>query len=77
MLIVGTKKIRSYEKGLMFKGGEFKGVLGTGRHWFFDPLNRVNINVVSQRNPWLFHPDLDLMRAGSWAWKDEKPARQR
>ena len=42
-------KIRSYEIGLYFRDGEFKGLLGTGRHWFFDPLGKVKVEVVSQR----------------------------
>ncbi len=54
-------KVRSYEKGLYFKDGEFKGLLDTGRHWFFDPLRRVRVEVVSQRNPWLAHEELDLI----------------
>ena len=46
-----TIKIRSYEIGLHFRDGEFKGLLGTGRHWFFDPLGKVKVEVVSQRSP--------------------------
>ena len=61
MFIMGSAKIRSYEKGLYFRDREFKGVLATGRHWFFDPLNRVKVDVVSQRDPWLSHKDLDVI----------------
>ena len=61
MIVVGTKKVRSFEKGLYFRDGEFRGVLETGRHWFFDPLNRVEIDIVSQRTPWLVHKDLDII----------------
>jgi hypothetical protein len=35
-----TIKIRSYEIGLHFGDGEFKGLLGAGRHWFFDLLDK-------------------------------------
>ena len=31
-------RIRSYEVGLHFRDGEFKGLLSEGRHWLFDPL---------------------------------------
>ena len=66
MFIVGSAKVRSYEKGLYFRDGEFKGVLSAGRHWFFDPLNKVRVDVVSQREPWLTHKDLDvIVKAGS------------
>jgi regulator of protease activity HflC (stomatin/prohibitin superfamily) len=61
MFIIGSKKIRSYEKGLLFRDKEFKRVLGTGRHWFIDPLNKVRVDVVSQRAPWFAHVDLDMI----------------
>ncbi|MEK7992243.1 MAG: slipin family protein, partial [Planctomycetota bacterium] len=70
MFIIGSAKIRSYEKGLYFRDKEFKGVLGTGRHWFMDPLNKVQVDVVSQRDPWLSHKDLDVI-AKSGALKEE------
>ncbi len=64
-----TIKIRSYEMGLCFRDGEFKGLLGTGRHWFFDPLGKVKVEVVSQRSPWLAHEKLDVI-VKSGALKD-------
>src|SRR5712691_6735849 len=53
--------IRSFEVGLLFRRGEFCGLLGAGRHWFFDPLGRVTVDVVSQRAPWLTHEKLDVI----------------
>lgn len=53
--------VRSFEAGLHFDNGEFRGVRGTGTHWFIDPLNRVKVEVVSQRQPWLVHEKLDLI----------------
>lgn len=73
MFIVGNAKIRSYEKGLYFRDREFKGVLPAGHHWFFDPLNRVRVDVVSQRVPWLAHQDLDVI-VKSGALKDDATA---
>ena len=54
-------KIRSYEMGLLFRDGEFHGLLTPGVHWFFDPLKKVRVDVVSQRDPWLVHEKLDLI----------------
>ena len=54
-------KIRTYEMGLLFREGEFSGVLATGTHWFFDPLEKIRVDVVSQRDPWLAHEKLDLI----------------
>ena len=47
--------------GLYFRDGEFQGLLGAGRHWFFDPLGKVRVEVVSQRDPWLVHEKLDVI----------------
>ncbi len=61
-----TVKIRSYEVGLHFHDGEFKGLLAAGRRWFFDPLGKVQVEVVSQRTPWLTHEKLDvIVRSGA------------
>ncbi|MEM6822133.1 MAG: slipin family protein [Verrucomicrobiota bacterium] len=53
--------IRSYERGLIFKNKEFKEILGAGTYWFFDPLNRIRVDVVSERDPWILSNDLDLI----------------
>jgi len=53
--------IRSYEVGLKFYQNEFKGIVGSGTHWFFDPLHRSRIRVVSKREPWLDDEQLDLI----------------
>jgi regulator of protease activity HflC (stomatin/prohibitin superfamily) len=64
-----TVKIRNYEIGLLFRDGEFKGLLGAGRHWFFDPLGKVRVSIASQREPWLVHEKLDVI-VKSGALKD-------
>ncbi len=56
-----TLKIRSFEIGLYFRDGEFRGLLGEGRHWFFDPLRKTRVEVVSQREPRLAHEKLDVI----------------
>ena len=50
--------IRSYEKGLLFRDREFQAVLDAGKYWFVDPLNKVRVDIVSMRAPWLIHEDL-------------------
>jgi regulator of protease activity HflC (stomatin/prohibitin superfamily) len=58
-------KIREFERGLLFKDRQFRGVLKPGRHLFLDPLWRVKVDVVSVREPWLRHPDLEvIVRSG-------------
>ena len=37
-------KIRSYEYGLYFREGEFKGLLAPGRYWMFDPLLKKQVD---------------------------------
>jgi regulator of protease activity HflC (stomatin/prohibitin superfamily) len=60
-MVIKLVRIRSYEMGLYFHAAEFRGLLEPGRHWFFDPLRRVRVEVVSQRAPWLVHEKLDLI----------------
>lgn len=62
-------QIRSYEVGLLFRNGEFQELLTQGTRWFFDPLDKVRVDVVSQRDPWLLHEKLDLI-VKSGALKD-------
>lgn len=64
-----TKKIRKYEVGLHFRDGEFRGLLDAGRYWFFDPLGKVQVDVATQRSPWLSHEKLDVI-VKSGALKD-------
>jgi len=54
-------KIRSYEMGLLFREDEFQGLVTAGTHCFFDPLGKVRVDIVSQREPWLVHEKLDLI----------------
>jgi len=54
-------KIRSYEMGLYFRDREFRGVLEAGTHWLLDLLGRVQVDVVSRRDPWIMHEKLDLI----------------
>src|SRR6266852_5541480 len=60
-MILKHIKVGKYETGLYFREGEFRGLLEAGRHWFFDPLGRVRVDVVSQRAPWLVHDKLDII----------------
>ncbi|QDV33310.1 slipin family protein [Tautonia plasticadhaerens] len=53
--------VRSFEQGLLFRRGEFRGLVGEGTHWFFDPLGRIEVEVVSMRAPRLVHDRLDLI----------------
>ena len=65
MTILHRIKIRSYELGLVFRDGEFARLLGPGRRWIFDPLGRTQVQVVSQRVPWLVHEQLDqIVKSG-------------
>lgn len=54
-------EIRSYELGLVFQDGEFRGLLNEGTHWFFKPWADFSVDVVSLREPLLIHRHLDLL----------------
>lgn len=61
-------RIRSYETGLYFRDGEFRGVLDRRRNWFVDPLKRTRVDVLSRRNAWIIHEDLDeIVRSNALA----------
>src|SRR5262245_32030879 len=72
MFLFQRVKIRSYEVGLYFRDGEFKRLLPAGRHWLFDPLWKVQVDIASQRAPWLVHEKLDIIvRSGALAGRAE------
>ncbi|MCY3022350.1 MAG: slipin family protein [Planctomycetota bacterium] len=62
-VMVGMRKfkVRAHERGLLFSDNEFQVLLEPGRHWFFDPLFKIRVDVVSVRNVWLKHRDLDVI----------------
>jgi len=60
-MVLKLIKIRKDEMGLVFRDGDFRGLLEPGRRWFIDPLYRVKVQVISQRAPWLVHDKLDLI----------------
>jgi len=65
-MIVKHINIRSFEIGLCFRDREFQGLLEPGRHWLFDPLGKLRVEIVSQRDPWLLHEKLDMIvRSGA------------
>lgn len=67
-----TFKIHSYEKGFLFREDEFKGILQAGTHRFFDPFNKIRVDISSVRNPWIVHEKLDLLvKSGQLAGQAE------
>ncbi len=54
-------KIHSDEMGLFFYDGEFRALWGPGTRWLFDPLAKADVQIVSQRDPWLVHEKLDMI----------------
>ncbi|MFL6246380.1 MAG: slipin family protein [Thermoanaerobaculia bacterium] len=54
-------KIKPHERGLLFREGEPIAVLRPGVHWYLDPLLKLRLQIVSPRNPWLVHNDLELI----------------
>jgi regulator of protease activity HflC (stomatin/prohibitin superfamily) len=69
-MVLRRFKVREHERGLLFRDREFKRVLRPGRHWVWDPLFKVRVDVVSVRDVWLNHKELDVV-AKSGALGDE------
>ena len=61
MFVINRVKIRSFERGLFFKDGEFQKLLGSGKRWFMDLTNQFKVDVVSERDVWLEHEQLDVI----------------
>ncbi len=61
MILIKRIKICSYEIGLHFRAGEFQALLGEGVYWFFDPLMKDRVDIVSKRDPELVHENLDVL----------------
>jgi len=59
--MIRRMKINPHERGLLFREGDFLGVLQPGVHWRFDPLLKLRLQVATPRNPWLVHPELDVI----------------
>ena len=61
-------KIKPYERGLVFRDGELTDVLRPGVHWYLDPLSRLKLQIVSTKDAWLEHPDIEfLVKSGKLA----------
>jgi regulator of protease activity HflC (stomatin/prohibitin superfamily) len=69
-MVLRRFKVREHERGLMFRDREFKRVLRPGRHFVWDPFFKVCVDVVTVRDAWLVHKELDVI-AKSGALGDE------
>jgi regulator of protease activity HflC (stomatin/prohibitin superfamily) len=59
--MIRRMKIKAHERGLLFREGELVAVLRPGVHWYLDPLLKLRLQVVTPRDPWLVHKDLDII----------------
>lgn len=53
--------VRKHEFGLRFDEGEFTKVLGPGVYRVIDPMNRVTVDIASERDVYLQHRQLDVI----------------
>ncbi len=66
MLILRQVKIRQHERGLLFKDGEFHMMLNPGRHWVWGLSWKVGVELVSVREVYFAHQDLEVIaRSGA------------
>lgn len=65
MFLFKRVKVRDDEVGLLFRDGEFRGLIEAGTHRFVDLFRRVVVEVVSKRVPGFVHARLDqVVRSG-------------
>jgi len=70
--MVKRATIRSYEKGFLFRDHEFRALVESGRRWFFGRPFSLQVDVSSQRDPWINHEALDvIIRSGALKDKAE------
>src|SRR5262249_18754990 len=66
LMVLRRFKVRAHERGLLFRDREFAAVLRPGRHAMWDPFWKVAVDLVSVRDAWLVHKDLDvIVRSGA------------
>ncbi len=61
MLVVKRVEVKSYEKGLLFKSGEFKKILEPGKHWMILSSKKDELDIISLRDPWIINDKLDIL----------------
>src|SRR5258708_7384359 len=49
--MIHRMKIKAHERGLLFREGEVVTILRPGVHWYFDPLLKLGLQIVSPREP--------------------------
>lgn len=59
--MIRRMKIKPHERGLLWREGDLVAVLRPGVHWYIDLLLKLRLQVVSTRDTWLVHKDLDLI----------------
>jgi hypothetical protein len=63
-MLFGSKvKIKSFEKGFLFKDGEFQKILNRGTYYISLVTQKRKIAVISMRDPWIEHEQLDIIVA--------------
>jgi regulator of protease activity HflC (stomatin/prohibitin superfamily) len=63
-MLLRKTRVRTHERGLWFRHGEFRAVLGPGVHYFAGPFltgRRDRVTVVSTLSTRFEHPMLDVM----------------
>ncbi len=72
MFAIKKIKIRFNEIGLLFKDDKLEKLLPQGEYRFFDPAQRLRIDICNTEQTWLTHPQLDrLLRSGLLADETE------
>ncbi len=58
-------KIKRDEMGLLYKDGEFAGVLESGSHWLINPFEKTQVEKLKVSPPWIERRDLeDIVKSG-------------
>ena len=69
--MLSRKRILAHERGFYFLRKEFMDVLGKGIYWYLNPFRNENLDIVSVKDPWLAHEELEAIIKSNKINKDE------
>lgn len=61
MILFRKFKIADHQLGLLFNEGRYATLLQPGKHVYLDPLRKLRVDRVNQREVYLKHADIDVL----------------
>ncbi len=63
--MISLKRVKTFEKGLYFRNGEFQNILNKGLHSFYTPFVKEKVDIISVCDIQLIHAEKDsIVKSG-------------